>query len=247
MNISAEERALYYGERLAEVIRCKTVSKKDGFEAAEFLKLREVIKKLFPLMTEKAELRILGDDAYLYKIKGRDESRNVMVMSHHDVVDATGDWQEEPFAGVIRDGKLWGRGTVDTKTPLFAEFSAIEELLGEGFEFPVNTYLFSSHNEEYGGDGALLALDYFNENNIKFEWIMDEGGAIIDPPMAGISKRCAMMAVHEKGRCTAQLVASSSPVTRDSRAGTRRPLCEWSRLWPRQTRTRRLSDGFTPR
>ena len=68
MNISAEERALYYGERLAEVIRCKTVSKKDGFEAAEFLKLREVIKKLFPLTTEKAELKILGDDAYLYKI-----------------------------------------------------------------------------------------------------------------------------------------------------------------------------------
>lgn len=52
-----------------------------------------------------------------------------MVMSHHDVVEATGDWQEEPFGGIIKDGKLWGRGTVDTKTPLFAEFSAIEELL----------------------------------------------------------------------------------------------------------------------
>lgn len=65
-----------------------------------------------------------------------------MVMSHHDVVEATGDWQEEPFGGIIKDGKLWGRGTVDTKTPLFAEFSAIEELLFEGFEFPVNVYLF---------------------------------------------------------------------------------------------------------
>lgn len=65
-----------------------------------------------------------------------------MVMSHHDVVESTGDWQEEPFGGVIKDGKLWGRGTVDTKTPLFAEFSAIEELLLEGFEFPVNVYLF---------------------------------------------------------------------------------------------------------
>ena len=98
MNISAEERALYYGERLAEVIRCKTVSKKDGIELVVYLKLREIFKPLFPLMTEKAELRILGDDAYLYKINGRDESRNVMVMSHHDVVDASGDWQEEPFA-----------------------------------------------------------------------------------------------------------------------------------------------------
>lgn len=128
-NISLEERDLRYAGRLAEMIRCRTVSKKDGFEADEFLKLRQVIAALFPMMTEKAELTIFGDDAYLYKLKGRDESRNVMVMSHHDVVEATGDWQEDAFGGTIRDGKLWGRGTVDTKTPLFAEFTAIEELL----------------------------------------------------------------------------------------------------------------------
>ena len=137
---------MYYGKRLAEMIRCKTISKKDSFEPEEFMKLREVIKELFPLMSEKAEFTILGDDAYLYKFKGKNENANVMVMSHHDVVDATGDWQEEPFGGVIKDGKLWGRGTVDTKTPLFAEFSAIEELLEEGFEFPVNVYLFSANS-----------------------------------------------------------------------------------------------------
>ena len=113
-NLSVEERDMYYGKRLAEMIRCKTVSKKDSFEPEEFMKLREVIKELFPLMSEKAELTILGDDAYLYKLKGKNENANVMVMSHHDVVDATGDWQEEPFGGVIKDGKLWGRGTVDT-------------------------------------------------------------------------------------------------------------------------------------
>lgn len=203
---SLKNREQYYAQRLAEMIRCRTVSQKDGFEPAEFLKLREVLRELFPRMAEKAELAILGDDAYLYKLRGRDESRNVMVMSPHDVVDATGDWKEEPFAGVIRDGRLWGRGTVDTKAPLFAEFSAIEELLQEGFEFPVNTYLFSSHNEETGGDGAVLALDYFNRHQIRFDWIIDEGGAVIDPPMAGIHKKCAMMAVHEKGRCTADLI-----------------------------------------
>lgn len=124
------------------MIRCKTVSEKNDFKPEEFLKLRKVIAELFPLVTQKAEFTVFGDDAYLYKLKGKDETRNVMVMSHHDVVEATGDWQEEPFGGVIKDGKLWGRGTVDTKTPLFAEFSAIEELLFEGFEFPVNVYLF---------------------------------------------------------------------------------------------------------
>ncbi len=210
-NISLEERDLRYAERLAEMIRCRTVSKKDGFEAEEFLKLRQVIETLFPRMTEAAERTILGKDAYLYKLKGRDESRNVMVMSHHDVVEAKGTWQEKAFGGTIRDGKLWGRGTVDTKTPLFAEFTAIEELLEEGFVFPVNVYLFSSHNEETGGDGALLAFDYFNEKKICFDWIIDEGGAVIEPPMAGIDRKCAMMAVHEKGRCTAQLSAKNLP------------------------------------
>lgn len=210
-SISLEERDLRYAERLAEMIRCRTVSKKDGFEAEEFLKLRQVIETLFPRMTEAAERTILGDDAYLYKIKGKDERRNVMVMSHHDVVEAKGTWKEKAFGGTIRDGKLWGRGTVDTKTPLFAEFTAIEELLEEGFAFPVNVYLFSSHNEETGGDGARLALDCFNEKKITFDWIIDEGGAVIEAPMAGIDRKCAMMAVHEKGRCTAQLSAKNLP------------------------------------
>ena len=223
-NISLEERDLRYAERLAEMIRCRTVSKKDGFEAEEFLKLRQVIETLFPRMTEAAERTILGKDAYLYKLKGKDESRNVMVMSHHDVVEAKGTWQEKAFGGTIRDGKLWGRGTVDTKTSLFAEFTAIEELLEEGFVFPVNVYLFSSHNEETGGDGALLALDYFNEKKIRFDWIIDEGGAVIEPPMAGIDRKCAMMAVHEKGRCTAQLSAKNLPGHAGLEGGHKTPV-----------------------
>ena len=168
-NISLEERDLRYAERLAEMIRCRTVSKKDGFEAEEFLKLRQVIETLFPRMTEAAERTILGDDAYLYKIKGKDERRNVMVMSHHDVVEAKGTWKEKAFGGTIRDGKLWGRGTVDTKTPLFAEFTAIEELLEEGFAFPVNVYLFSSHNEETGGDAPRARLLQREEDHLRLD------------------------------------------------------------------------------
>ena len=183
--MSPEERGLYYGNRLAKMIQCPTISKKDSFDSQAFLQLRQVIRELFPRVSQAAQLTILGDDAYLYKFPGKDESRNVMVMSHHDVVDAAGQWQDEPFAGVIREGKLWGRGTVDTKTPLFAQFSAIEELLEAGFSFPVNLYLFSSHNEEIGGDGAVLAHAYFQERGIRFNWISDEGGAVIDPPWPG--------------------------------------------------------------
>ncbi len=203
-----DKEKLAYAEKEAEMIRCQTVSKSDGYDDTEFAKLREVMRELFPLVHEKCEKMTFGDDCWIYKLKGRDESRNIMVMSHHDVVAVEGEWKHPGFCGEVHDGALWGRGTVDTKTPLFAEFTALEELLSEGFVPECNLYIGSSHNEEIGGDGIPLALKYFEENNITFETVLDEGGAIIDPPLAGMKCKCAMMAVHEKGRhkiiCTAE-------------------------------------------
>lgn len=204
-----EEQINEYALRLQKMIQCKTVSVKDSFDDTEFEKLRDTVENLFPLFSQKSEKLIFSDDCWIYKIAGKDETHNIMLMSHHDVVAADGDWQYEPFSGEIADGKIWGRGTVDTKTPLFAELSAIEELLSEGFEFPCNVYIGSSHNEELGGDGIPKANKYFKENGIKFDVILDEGGAIIEPPLGGMKcEKCAMIAVHEKGRyyynCTAR-------------------------------------------
>lgn len=190
-----------YARRLARMIRCKTVSVKGSYDDIEFARLRGVMEDLFPLIHKRMERRIFSDDCWVYELKGRDPARNIMLMSHHDVVAADGDWKHDPFAAEIAEGKLWGRGTVDTKTPLFAEFSALEELLAKGWEPPCNVFLGSSHNEELGGDGIPTALEYFKGRGLTFEVVLDEGGAIIDPPLAGMKcEKCAMVAVHEKGR-----------------------------------------------
>lgn len=65
--------------------------------------------------------------------------------------------------GEISDGKIWGRGTVDTKTSLFAELSAVEELLAEDFDPACNLYIASGHNEEIFGDGIHEAVKYFEK------------------------------------------------------------------------------------
>lgn len=205
----SEKEINYYANRLAKMIRCKTVSVKDSYNDAEFAALRNAVEELFPTVHKKSEKMTFSDDCWIYKIEGKDKSRNIMLMSHHDVVAADGNWEHEPFAAEIADGKIWGRGTVDTKTPLFAEFSALEELLQNGYEPECNVYLGSSHNEELGGDGIPTALKYFIKNNINFEVIIDEGGAVINPPLGGMkTEKCAMVAVHEKGRykliCTAK-------------------------------------------
>lgn len=209
---------LQYGLRLQKMIRCRTVSKQDSYDDAEFSALRAVMEELFPLIHRNAELMRFSQDCWIYKLKGTDESRNIMLMSHHDVVDAGDGWTYPPFSGEIAEGRIWGRGTVDTKTPLFAIFSALEELLSEGFAPPVNIYIGSSHNEEIAGDGIPSALEYFKQQDITFEVVLDEGGAVIDPPLAGMKcEKCAMVAVHEKGRykliCTAETEAGHSSLT----------------------------------
>lgn len=205
-----EEKGMAYALRLHKMIQCKTVSVKGSYDDTEFAKLRECVAELFPLVHKSADKLTFGDDCWMYCIKGKDTSRNIMVMSHHDVVDVEGEWQHPGFSGEIAEGKIWGRGTVDTKTPLFAEFSALEELLAEGYEPPCNIYIGSSHNEEIAGDGVPKALEYFKEQGIEFEVILDEGGAVIDPPVGGMKvEKCAMVAVHEKGRYYLNCTASS--------------------------------------
>lgn len=213
-----QEQIKNYAERLSKMIQCKTVSVKGSFDDTEFSKLRNVVEELFPLFHQKAEKLTFSDDCWIYKLEGKDKTRNIMLMSHHDVVAVSGEWEHDGFGGEIADGKIWGRGTVDTKTPLFAELSALEELLSEGFVPECNVYIGSSHNEEIGGDGIPKANEYFKENGITFEVILDEGGAIIEPPLGGMKcDKCAMVAVHEKGRyyfdCTATSANAHASLT----------------------------------
>ena len=190
-----------YGKTFSRMLSCATVSVKDSYDDTEFAKLRNVVEEDFPLLHQKAERLILADDCWLYKIPGKDPTRNILLMSHHDVVPADTDWTMPAFEGIIKDGKVYGRGAADTKGSLCAILFAAEEMLRAGVTPPVNFYILSSHNEELGGDGMPATLDYCREHGITFEVILDEGGAIVERPMAGLNcEMCAMVAVHEKGR-----------------------------------------------
>jgi carboxypeptidase PM20D1 len=205
----SQEELEEYATALQQMIACKTVSVKDSYDDTEFAKLRQVVRERFPLLHEKAELKICAADCWVYKIPGKDQRRNILLMSHHDVVDADEQWTYEPFSGTVVDGKIYGRGAADTKGSLCAILFAAEQLLREGFQPEVNVYLLSSHNEELGGDGITSARSYFQEQGITFEVVLDEGGAIIDPPLGNMQcEKCAMVAVHEKGRCRVRFTAT---------------------------------------
>ena len=199
-NVSAEIRQEYVST-LKKMVDCKTVFT-DNFEnKEEFQKFYKVIEECFPNLCAKAERLTFGSGCFVYVIKGKNAKKNIMLMSHHDVVDGDDKWETDPFDAVEKDGALFGRGTIDTKTPLFAELQACEELIKEGYEFDgINLYIGSSNNEEVSGDGMVLATEYFKENNIHFETVLDEGGAITTGMIPTVTAKSAMVAVHEKSR-----------------------------------------------
>ena len=207
-NVSSETLKTYIA-KLKKMVDCKTVFTRDGANRAEYEKFNEVLKECFPLLHEKAEKLTFGSGCFVFVIKGRNAEKNVMLMSHHDVVDGDSEWKTDPFNAVEKDGALWGRGTIDTKTPLFAQLQAAEELLSENYAFEgINLYIGSSDNEEVCGDGMVLATEYFKENKIHFDVVLDEGGAITTGMIPTVKAKSAMVAVHEKSRhmyrCTAK-------------------------------------------
>ena len=121
-------------------------------------------------------------------------------MSHHDVVEAGGEWEHAPFSGDIdNEGRVWGRGAVDTKASLCCIFGAVEELIGEGYQPPMDVYIASSCTEEVSGDGGPAINNFLKEKGVKLDLILDEGGMIVHAPIAGVNGIYAMVGVVEKG------------------------------------------------
>ncbi|MBE6790732.1 MAG: M20/M25/M40 family metallo-hydrolase [Ruminococcaceae bacterium] len=206
----------YYIPRLRRMVGCETVSVRDSFAPDEFMKLRAVMAELFPEVHKRADIRYFSEDCWVYKFEGKDSKRNILLMSHHDVVAAGEGWTYPPFGLEEHGGKLYGRGVFDTKASLFSFFQATEELLEDGFVPECNLWLASSHNEELFGDGIPEAVKYFKENGIGFEIVIDEGGAITEPPVDGVKAgKCAMVGVHEKGRFTYTCTASTDSIYQD--------------------------------
>ena len=198
--VSAQTNAAY-ASKLARMIACKTVWTHEGTYTGEFQRFYTLLEELFPNLTARAKKLTFGGGCFVYVIEGKQAKKNIMLMSHHDVVEGSEEWQTDPFEPVEKDGYLYGRGTIDTKTPLFAELQAAEELLAAGYDFEgINLYIGSSNNEEVCGDGMVLATEYFRNNGIRFYAVIDEGGAITEGQIPGVRCKSAVVAVHEKSR-----------------------------------------------
>lgn len=66
-------------------------------------------------------------------------------------------------------------------------------------------------DEEIGGkNGAAAIVEVLKKREIQFDFVLDEGGAIIDPILPGIEKSTAVVGISEKGNATAELSIKGS-------------------------------------
>lgn len=77
---------------------------------------------------------------------------------HVDVVEAGHGWSVDPFAGVVAEGRVWGRGTADMKGGIAAAVVALEALVALGVDLPGQLEFSGTADEESGGFGGLAHL-----------------------------------------------------------------------------------------
>ncbi len=200
-------------QRLAAAVQLRTVSHQDPAQQdlAEFQRFREFLVATYPRVFGELQVEWVGDYSLLLRWPGSDPAAGaVLFTAHYDVVPVEpgteGDWTHPPFEGVIADGRVYGRGTLDDKQGVISLLESVGLLLAEDFRPRKTIVVAIGHDEEVGGArGAAQLAARMRQLGLHFDWMVDEGGMVIaDHPLLP-ERPLALVNVAEKGYLTLTL------------------------------------------
>ena len=123
--------------------------------------------------------------------------KTVLLYAHHDV-QPVGDldlWKTDPFDPVIKEGRLYGRGSGDNKAGVVVHYNVVKQLLND---LPVNIRIFIEGEEEIG---SPTMSDFIEQNREALEAdvivIADSGNVKIGVPTITTSLRGLADAIIE--------------------------------------------------
>jgi acetylornithine deacetylase/succinyl-diaminopimelate desuccinylase-like protein len=110
------------------------------------------------------------------RIKGTTSAAPVLLLGHSDVVPVErAKWDVDPFAGVVKQGQIWGRGSLDMKGMDSATVSSLLRHVNEGGRFERDIIVLTDCDEEAGNYGSSwLATQHWDK--LDAGMVLTEGG-----------------------------------------------------------------------
>lgn len=204
--------------RLSLAIGIPTVSYDDRsqFDAAAFKAFHQFLEASYPGVHARANRHVINDYSLVYHLPGSEPAlQPALFMGHFDVVPidpaTRGAWRFDPFSGALADGRIWGRGSLDNKLGVIALLEATEQLLASGWQPRRSIYLAFGHDEEVGGlDGARQVAAWLAGRDVRFEFVLDEGGIVTEGIFDGVERPVAVIGVAEKGWVNLRLTVGAA-------------------------------------
>ncbi len=170
---AVEKRAL---EFLQEYVRIASINPPADTASAAALFQRELEKNgLTPKVYHSGPG---GQTNLVVRLKGRDSSKKpLLLLNHFDVVpvDAKA-WGMDPFGAIVRDGFIWGRGTLDMKGIGVEHLMSLIALHNAGVTPARDIVMICTADEESGGARGIQWMIENHYSEIDAEYVLDEGG-----------------------------------------------------------------------
>jgi len=124
-----------------------------------------------------------GRSALVARLRGSamaDPSRALLLVAHMDVVGVDrAKWTVDPFAAVVKDGYLYGRGAVDDKGMLAANLAAFILLKRTSAHLNRDVIFLATADEEQGGDASIKILISKYWDKFAAGYAINEGGRVV--------------------------------------------------------------------
>ena len=137
---------------------------------------------------EDAGLEVVLDGAeperpnLVARYRGGTEGPILGYLSHVDTVLADAeDWSADPWGAEVRDGFLYGRGTIDMKNQTAAEAVAVARLARSGARFKGELKLISVADEETGGTLGAKWITEERPDLSRVDYLLNEGAGAVMP------------------------------------------------------------------
>jgi acetylornithine deacetylase/succinyl-diaminopimelate desuccinylase-like protein len=212
-----------------------------------------------------------GRGSLVAVLKGNGSKKPVLIMGHMDVVGVERDkWSVDPFAAVIKDGYLYGRGAIDDKGMLAANMETMlllkRNVIDRGGTLSRDVIFVANSDEEQDGVWGMGWLIKNHPELIRAEFALNEGGRtrivggkrlyvavqntekvshVVTVTAHGQGGHASIPlegnAIFRLGRALAAISAHTEPVV--MKPTTREFFSQLSKVWPNAAERRAMADA----